>query len=140
MLQGWSYVGDRLLSAVIPYEESGWYDGQMWVKPPEVSNLFVSIYLCFFLSCEETRGIINNRQILWIPFIPWFWVFVTEMYFCHRVLNYKPQPECASKIIKSGLVNLLRVLWPKNPRSFKPKGSLDRFNTRQDIQKSQIIT
>ncbi|CAL5366785.1 unnamed protein product [Camellia sinensis] len=32
---GWSYVGDRLLSAVIPYEESGWYDGQMWVKPPE---------------------------------------------------------------------------------------------------------
>jgi len=64
MLQGWSYVGDRLLSAVIPYEESGWYDGQMWVKPPEVSNLFVSIYLCFFLSCEETRGIINNRQIL----------------------------------------------------------------------------
>ncbi|OAO90135.1 CGLD27 [Arabidopsis thaliana] len=36
---GWSYVGDRLLSAVIPYEESGWYDGQMWVKPPEVSNL-----------------------------------------------------------------------------------------------------
>ncbi|OAY65239.1 Uncharacterized protein ycf36, partial [Ananas comosus] len=35
-LQGWSYVGDRLLSAVIPYEETGWYDGQMWVKPPEV--------------------------------------------------------------------------------------------------------
>ncbi|KAG5528519.1 hypothetical protein RHGRI_029264 [Rhododendron griersonianum] len=35
---GWSYVGDRLLSAVIPYEETGWYDGQMWVKPPEVSG------------------------------------------------------------------------------------------------------
>ncbi|XP_028191069.1 protein CONSERVED IN THE GREEN LINEAGE AND DIATOMS 27, chloroplastic-like isoform X2 [Glycine soja] len=34
--KGWSYVGDRLLSAVIPYEESGWYDGQMWVKPPEI--------------------------------------------------------------------------------------------------------
>ncbi|KAG6768157.1 hypothetical protein POTOM_027054 [Populus tomentosa] len=34
--RGWSYVGDRLLSAVIPYEESGWYDGQMWVKPTEV--------------------------------------------------------------------------------------------------------
>ncbi|GLU20105.1 hypothetical protein SLE2022_363200 [Rubroshorea leprosula] len=33
---GWSYVGDRLLSAVVPYEESGWYDGQMWVKPPKV--------------------------------------------------------------------------------------------------------
>ncbi|XP_074575897.1 LOW QUALITY PROTEIN: protein CONSERVED IN THE GREEN LINEAGE AND DIATOMS 27, chloroplastic [Curcuma longa] len=33
---GWSYVGNRLLSAVIPYEETGWYDGQMWAKPPEV--------------------------------------------------------------------------------------------------------
>ncbi|RZC66392.1 hypothetical protein C5167_010084 [Papaver somniferum] len=33
---GWSYVGDRLLSAVVPYEESGWYDGQMYVKPPEI--------------------------------------------------------------------------------------------------------
>jgi len=35
---GWSYVGDRLLSAVVPYEETGWYDGQMWVKPPEVNE------------------------------------------------------------------------------------------------------
>lgn len=36
MYLGWSYVGNRLLSAVVPYEESGWYDGQMFVKPPEV--------------------------------------------------------------------------------------------------------
>ncbi|KAF2295494.1 hypothetical protein GH714_033055 [Hevea brasiliensis] len=33
---GWSYAGDRLLSAVIPHEESGWYHGQTRVKPPEV--------------------------------------------------------------------------------------------------------
>ncbi|MCO5568240.1 hypothetical protein L7F22_021936 [Adiantum nelumboides] len=26
---GWSYVGNRLLSAVVPYEETGWYDGQL---------------------------------------------------------------------------------------------------------------
>ena len=44
-MQGWSYVGDRLLSAVIPYEESGWYDGQMWVKPPEVSLFYVKNFL-----------------------------------------------------------------------------------------------
>lgn len=56
ILQGWSYVGDRLLSAVIPYEESGWYDGQMWVKPPEVS---IFVRSSFSLSCEEeNRGII----------------------------------------------------------------------------------
>ena len=33
---GWSYVAQRLLSAAIPYEESGWYDGQTFVKPPSV--------------------------------------------------------------------------------------------------------
>ena len=26
---GWSYVGDRLLSAAVAYEETGWYDGQV---------------------------------------------------------------------------------------------------------------
>nr|YP_009394359.1 hypothetical protein [Leptosiphonia brodiei]ARW62921.1 hypothetical protein [Leptosiphonia brodiei] len=29
---GWSYILKRLLSATIFYEESGWYDGQIWVK------------------------------------------------------------------------------------------------------------
>lgn len=33
---GWSYVRDRLLKETIFYEESGWYDGQTWTKPPEV--------------------------------------------------------------------------------------------------------
>lgn len=30
---GWTYVGDRLARATVPYEESGWYDGQTWEKP-----------------------------------------------------------------------------------------------------------
>nr|ARW60625.1 hypothetical protein [Polysiphonia sp.] len=29
---GWSYVVKRLLSATVFYEESGWYDGQVWIK------------------------------------------------------------------------------------------------------------
>ncbi|KAK9815523.1 hypothetical protein WJX72_005035 [[Myrmecia] bisecta] len=33
---GWAYVGNRLLSASVEYEETGWYDGQLFVKPPEV--------------------------------------------------------------------------------------------------------
>ena len=32
----WSYVANRLLSAAIEYEETGWYDGQTFLKPPEV--------------------------------------------------------------------------------------------------------
>jgi membrane protein implicated in regulation of membrane protease activity len=30
---GWSYVRDRLKKDRIFYEESGWYDGQTWLKP-----------------------------------------------------------------------------------------------------------
>ena len=30
---GWQYVKDRLQSDRIFYEESGWYDGQTWLKP-----------------------------------------------------------------------------------------------------------
>lgn len=33
---GWQYVGDRLMSAAVDYEETGWYDGEVFVKPPEV--------------------------------------------------------------------------------------------------------
>lgn len=29
---GWSYIVKRLISASIFYEESGWYDGQVWIK------------------------------------------------------------------------------------------------------------
>lgn len=50
-MQGWSYVGDRLLSAVVPYEETGWYDGQLYVKPPEVRVVVVlHRYLCHMLE------------------------------------------------------------------------------------------
>ncbi|MCP9774326.1 CGLD27 family protein [Cyanobium sp. WAJ14-Wanaka] len=30
---GWSYVHKRLVSEAVEYEESGWYDGQVWEKP-----------------------------------------------------------------------------------------------------------
>ena len=33
---GWHYVSDRLKKETIFYEESGWYDGQTWPKPPEM--------------------------------------------------------------------------------------------------------
>lgn len=33
---GWSYIVYRLFSATVFYEESGWYDGQIWIKTPEM--------------------------------------------------------------------------------------------------------
>ncbi|MDA0267423.1 MAG: CGLD27 family protein [Cyanobacteria bacterium] len=33
---GWLHVGRRLQRPDVPYEESGWYDGQIWMKPEDV--------------------------------------------------------------------------------------------------------
>nr|ARW60221.1 hypothetical protein [Laurencieae sp.] len=43
---GWSYVIKRLLSATVFYEESGWYDGQIWVKTSEylIQDRLVGFY------------------------------------------------------------------------------------------------
>lgn len=35
---GWQYVKNRLKSDRIFYEESGWYDGQTWLKPEAMLN------------------------------------------------------------------------------------------------------
>jgi hypothetical protein len=32
----WNYIYKRLMNATISYEESGWYDGQTWVKTSEI--------------------------------------------------------------------------------------------------------
>lgn len=42
---GWSHVGDRLLSATVIYEETGWYDGQ--VNSNDYFSFFLGT-LCFF--------------------------------------------------------------------------------------------
>lgn len=43
---GWSYILKRLSSATIFYEESGWYDGQLWIKPADIltQDRLVSVY------------------------------------------------------------------------------------------------
>jgi len=33
---GWNHIYKRLSSERIEYEESGWYDGQIWIKPIEL--------------------------------------------------------------------------------------------------------
>ena len=51
---GWEHVFKRLLSEKVEYEESGWYDGQVWIKPlvlKEKESLIASI---------EVKPILNN--------------------------------------------------------------------------------
>ena len=43
---GWNHIFKRLTSERVEYEESGWYDGQVWVKPlvlKEKESLIASI-------------------------------------------------------------------------------------------------
>ena len=43
---GWTHIYKRLTSEIIEYEESGWYDGQIWIKPiqlKEKESLIASI-------------------------------------------------------------------------------------------------
>lgn len=43
---GWSYILKRLSSATVFYEESGWYDGQLWIKSADLltQDRLVGIY------------------------------------------------------------------------------------------------
>ena len=38
LLLGWSHIYKRLTSEIVEYEESGWYDGQIWIKPIELKE------------------------------------------------------------------------------------------------------
>tara|TARA_Y100001978_G_scaffold80753_1_gene72292 strand:- start:38 stop:532 length:495 start_codon:yes stop_codon:yes gene_type:complete len=35
---GWNHIYTRLNSESVEYEESGWYDGQIWIKPPALKE------------------------------------------------------------------------------------------------------
>ena len=45
---GWNHVFKRLTSERIEYEESGWYDGQVWIKP---------------LSLKEKESLIASNEV-----------------------------------------------------------------------------
>ena len=56
---GWNHIFKRLTSERVEYEESGWYDGQIWMKPvnlKEKESLIATL---------EVKPILNNLiQIL----------------------------------------------------------------------------
>ena len=61
---GWKHIFKRLISEKVEYEESGWYDGQIWIKPvnlKEKESLIASL---------EVKPILENiSQILSIILI-----------------------------------------------------------------------
>ncbi|BAW95987.1 hypothetical protein NIES970_09060 [[Synechococcus] sp. NIES-970] len=58
---GWRYIRDRLQTENLTYEESGWYDGQIWQKPEAVlqrDRLIVSYQVAPILSRIQQTGLI----------------------------------------------------------------------------------
>nr|YP_010951553.1 Ycf36 [Laurencia catarinensis]WMP12492.1 Ycf36 [Laurencia catarinensis] len=73
---GWSYILKRLLSATIFYEESGWYDGQVWVKTPDylTQDRLVGFY-------QIMPGLVRIKYVCFILIIS-FLFFLS----CYRLL------------------------------------------------------
>jgi hypothetical protein len=71
---GWQYVKDRLKSDRIFYEESGWYDGQTWLKPSTMLNrdlLVVNYEIEPILQrLHKTYGLIAG--IIAVSSLSWF--------------------------------------------------------------------
>nr|YP_009390105.1 photosystem I assembly protein Ycf36 [Sheathia arcuata]ART65468.1 photosystem I assembly protein Ycf36 [Sheathia arcuata] len=57
---GWSYILKRLLSATVFYEESGWYDGQLWIKP---SNILIQDRL---VGIYQVMPIIRTLKVIFL--------------------------------------------------------------------------
>ncbi len=53
---GWNHIFKRLTSEKIEYEESGWYDGQIWIKPINLKEKESLIALL------EVKPILNNLK------------------------------------------------------------------------------
>ena len=51
---GWNHVFKRLISEKVEYEESGWYDGQTWIKPLNIKERESLIAL------SEVKPILKN--------------------------------------------------------------------------------
>ena len=61
---GWNHIFKRLTSEKVEYEESGWYDGQIWIKPVKLKDKELLIALL------EVKPILKNLiQILSIIII-----------------------------------------------------------------------
>jgi hypothetical protein len=65
---GWAYVSSRLADTAVVYEESGWYDGQIWMKPAEVlarDRLIVAYQIQPLLKrMQATLGVLAGTLLL----------------------------------------------------------------------------
>jgi len=63
---GWNYVRRRLQAHIVEYEESGWYDGMVWEKPPawRQQDLLVARHQVSPVLARIVRGIAVTTSLL----------------------------------------------------------------------------
>jgi hypothetical protein len=74
---GWNYISSRLMDARVVYEESGWYDGQVWEKPTEVltRDRLVATYQIHPLLKRMRNTFAILATVLVVEAITWyFWL------------------------------------------------------------------
>lgn len=70
---GWTYVSSRLMDSNVVYEESGWYDGQVWNKPTDVltRDRLVATYQIYPLlkrmrhTFAILAGVLGVEALIW---------------------------------------------------------------------------
>ena len=74
---GWGYIYRRLMQATVAYEESGWYDGQVWVKTPEV---LIKDKLAGEYQVKPILNRIKNTLLIltFLIFIALYFIFVSN--------------------------------------------------------------
>jgi hypothetical protein len=72
---GWFYIGDRLQSPQVIYEESGWYDGQVWDKPAAILArdrlIFQYQVIPVLIRLKNTLGVLALLTFLAIVGLAW---------------------------------------------------------------------
>lgn len=73
----WKYVGDRLKDPKVYYEKSGWYDGDLWEKPPAVAQRDALLY----------REVITPVLDLLMPFLKGSLALTAAMFLLLQVVR-----------------------------------------------------
>ena len=67
----WSYIGQKLNNPILEYEESSWYDGQIWVKPIKIlkQDRFIYYYKVFPVLKRLKKTIVYLSLIYIVIFL-----------------------------------------------------------------------
>ncbi|MED6144353.1 hypothetical protein PIB30_014886 [Stylosanthes scabra] len=117
MYLGWAYVGNRLLSATVEYEETGWYDGQIWVKTAEV------LARDRLLGSFSVKLVLNRLKITLVSLATSLLVFAVILLNINGNQSYPSSKEARDRVIPG-------VYSDESAKSFEP----DAFCGEPDLQ------